>query len=122
MEKTLFGGKMALIEKEYNRAAAVQYANRWAYFRNPEYYDFSAIGGDCTSFASQCILAGGAPMNYTPDFGWYYRNLNDRAPAWTGVKFLFSLFSPFAFMSAIHPVITGVAIDVPERTAYLPPG
>ena len=62
---------MALIEKEYDRASAVAYANRWAYFRNPEYYDFSSIGGDCTSFASQCILAGGAPMNFTPDFGWY---------------------------------------------------
>ena len=31
---------MALIEKEYNRTAAVEYANRWAYFRNPKYYDF----------------------------------------------------------------------------------
>ena len=81
---------MALIEKNYDRFAAVEYANRWAYFRNPKYYDFSPIGGDCTSFASQCILAGGAPMNFTPDFGWYYRNLNDRAPAWTGVKFLFN--------------------------------
>lgn len=81
---------MALIERPYDRASAVAYANRWAYFRNPNFYDFSAVGGDCTSFASQCILAGGAPMNFTPTFGWYYRSLNDRAPAWTGVKFLFN--------------------------------
>lgn len=81
---------MALFERPYDRAAAVEYANRWAYFRNPDYYDFSSIGGDCTSFASQCILAGGAPMNYTPTFGWYYRNINDRSPSWTGVKFLFN--------------------------------
>ena len=81
---------MALIEKEYDRVSAVEYANKWAYFRNPEFYDFSKIGGDCTSFASQCILAGGAPMNFTPTFGWYYKSLNDRSPAWTGVKFLFN--------------------------------
>ena len=27
-------------------------------------------------------------MNYTRDTGWYYRALNDRAAAWTGVEFL----------------------------------
>ena len=84
---------MPLIELPYNRSAAVSYANRWAYFRNPEYYDFSPIGGDCTSFASQCLLAGGSPMNYTPTFGWYYKSLDDRAPAWTGVKYLFNFLT-----------------------------
>ena len=28
-------------------------------------------------------------MNYTPDFGWYYINANRKAPAWTGVEYLF---------------------------------
>ena len=28
-------------------------------------------------------------MNFTPTFGWYYRGLNDRAPAWTGVEFFY---------------------------------
>ncbi len=81
---------MLLYDIPYDRELAVDYANTWAYFRNPKFYDFSAIGGDCTSFASQCILAGGAVMNFTPTFGWYYVNINDRAPAWTGVKFLFN--------------------------------
>ena len=76
---------MMLFEIPYNRAAAVEYANRWAYFRNPEFYDFSAIGGDCTSFASQCLLAGGGVM--------YYIGVNDRAPAWTGVKYLFNFLT-----------------------------
>ena len=40
---------------EYNRANAVAYAKKWAYGRNPKYYDFSDLGGDCTNFASQCI-------------------------------------------------------------------
>ena len=81
---------MILRNKEYDRAKAVEYAHRWAYFRNPAYYDFSAIGGDCTNYASQCIFAGSGVMNFTPTFGWYYIDINDRAPAWTGVKYLYN--------------------------------
>lgn len=73
----------------YMRDLAVEYARTWAYFRNPEYYDFSQIGGDCTNFASQCIYAGAGVMNFTPTFGWYYLSVNDRAPAWTGVNELY---------------------------------
>lgn len=73
----------------YNRDAAVAYAQKWAYRRNPRYYDFSNIGGNCTNFASQCIYAGSGVMNYTPVYGWYYINVNNRAPAWTGVNELF---------------------------------
>ena len=73
----------------YNREAAVAYAKEWAYRRNPRFYDFSNIGGDCTNFASQCILAGGARMNYTPIYGWYYNSVNSRSPSWTGVNELF---------------------------------
>lgn len=72
----------------YNRAAAVAYAETWAHSRNPAYYDFERIGGDCTNYVSQCLFAGGGVMNRTPAFGWYYRSVNDRAPAWTGVEYL----------------------------------
>ncbi len=68
---------------------AVRYAGRWAYGRNPEYYDFDGLGGDCTNFISQCIRAAGAVMNYTKDVGWYYVSLNNRAAAWTGVEFFY---------------------------------
>ncbi len=74
----------------YNRAAAVAYARRWALGRNPAYYDFEEIGGDCTNFASQCIYAGAGVMNYTPETGWYYISVNDRAAAWTGVEYLYN--------------------------------
>ena len=53
----------------YDRAAAVVYAHRWAFKRNPAYYDYEEIGGDCTNYASQCLYAGSGIMNYTPDFG-----------------------------------------------------
>ena len=29
-------------------------------------------------------------MNDTPIFGWYYRSLQDRAPAWTGVGYFYN--------------------------------
>ncbi len=73
----------------YNRDRVVAYARRWAFSRNPMYYDFSMLGGDCTNFASQCIYAGSQIMNYTPVTGWYYINLNDRSPSWTGVEELY---------------------------------
>ena len=73
----------------YDRDAAVEYAKKWAFVRNPEYYDFTDIGGNCTNFASQCIYAGAGVMNFTPTYGWYYININDRAPAWTGVNELY---------------------------------
>ena len=71
----------------YNRQAAVSYAHQWAFGRNPAYFDFSDLGGDCTNFASQCLYAGTGIMNFTPEFGWYYIDVNHRAPAWTGVPF-----------------------------------
>lgn len=73
----------------YNRTAAVQYAHTWAFLRNPDYYNYEGIGGDCTNFASQCLYAGGGLMDYTPETGWYYLSPNRKAPAWTGVEFLY---------------------------------
>ena len=76
-------------EIPYDRVAAVDYARRWALSRNPQYYDFSKLGGDCTNFVSQCIYAGAGVMNYTKDTGWYYISSSDRTPSWTGVEFLY---------------------------------
>ena len=75
-------------EVKYDREATVAYARRWALDRNPAYYDFSSVGGDCTNFASQCIYAGAGIMNYAPVFGWYYRTSQDRTAAWSGVEYL----------------------------------
>lgn len=77
----------------YNRLAAVRYARRWAYGRNPAFYDYEKIGGDCTNFASQCVYAGSGVMNYTKDLGWYYINANDKAPAWTGVQYFYNFMT-----------------------------
>ena len=77
----------------YDRQAAVDYAHRWAYHRNPNFYNFDELGGDCTNFASQCLYAGAGVMNYTPTFGWYYNSQYSRAPAWTGVPFFYNFLT-----------------------------
>ena len=79
-----------LATKDYNRMRALAYARRWAFARNPLFNDYSPYGGDCTNFASQCLLAGALVMNETPTFGWYYKSDTDRAPAWTGVAEFFN--------------------------------
>ena len=82
-----------MIKIPYDRSAAVRYAARWAYSRNPAYFNFSGIGGDCTNFVSQCLYAGSGVMNYTPDFGWYYISPDNRAAAWTGVTYLYNFLT-----------------------------
>lgn len=78
------------IEFDYVREKAVAYAHEWAYSRNPEYFNFTGLGGDCTNFVSQCIFAGSGIMNYTPVFGWYYIDANNRTASWTGVVYLYN--------------------------------
>lgn len=77
-------------EIPYDRIAAVAYARKWALARNPAFYNFEKIGGDCTNFASQCIFAGARVMNFTKVLGWYYRSVKDRTPSWTGVEYLYN--------------------------------
>lgn len=99
---------------DYDRQAAIKYAHKWAYGRNPDYYDYEEIGGDCTNFASQCLYAGTGVMNFTPTFGWYYRNANDKAPAWTGVPYFFNFMTrmkedagPFGVQAALEHCLPG---------------
>ena len=78
-----------LITIPYDRERAVTYARKWALERNPTFFDFTGIGGNCTNFVSQCIFAGCGVMNFTKTFGWYYLSPDDRAPAWSGVNELY---------------------------------
>ena len=107
-----------LRELIYNREAAVNYARRWALERNPRYYNFDNIGGDCTNFASQCIYAGAGIMNYTPELGWFYRTASDRTPSWTGVEFLYKFLvnnlsvGPFGHVVAANEVQPGDIVQL----------
>lgn len=64
-------------QQGYNRARAVQYAEIWWNSYNPRYRRFEV---DCTSFVSQCMVAGGIPMNFTSrrDRGWWYRGPHEQ--------------------------------------------
>ncbi|MDD9271112.1 amidase domain-containing protein [Paenibacillus sp. GCM10023248] len=66
----------------YNRPKAVQYAETWWQTPNPKYEEFEV---DCTNFVSQCLFAGGAPMDYTGkrDLGWWYAGRRGNQELWS---------------------------------------
>lgn len=103
----------------YDRAAAITYAHKWAYGRNPAYFNYAGIGGDCTNFASQCLYEGTGVMNYTPTYGWYYIDANQKAPAWTGVPYFYNFLTrdeispgPFAVETDLRRVLPGDFIQL----------
>lgn len=60
---------------KYNGAAAANYAIKYALESNKKYKYFKSSnedGGDCTNFVSQCLYAGGAPMDYNNVRPWWY--------------------------------------------------
>lgn len=104
--------------KQYDRIKAVEYATKWVYKRNPRYYNFDEVGGDCTSFISQCIFAGSGTMNYKKHIGWYYNSANDRTASWSGVEFLYNFLTtnkgigPRASKTDIHQIEIGDIIQL----------
>ena len=109
---------------EYNREKTVEYAKKWAMSRNPEYYNFDLLGGDCTNFTSQCLYAGIGIMNFTRDTGWYYISLSNRAAAWTGADFFQSFLlsnrgeGPIASSREIHQLDIGDFISLNNGAEY----
>jgi len=62
---------------KYNRQSAAGYATRYAINPNKQYKYFEFVngnGGDCTNFVSQCLKAGGAPMDYNNIRPWWYQS------------------------------------------------
>ena len=106
----------------YNRALAVAYAERWAMSRNPDWYDFDGLGGDCTNFISQCVYAGCGIMNESPETGWFFNSLSSRAPAWTGVQPFFRFMTenrgigPFAQVVGLSEMRPGDVIQLGNQS------
>lgn len=84
----------------YDRLAAVEYAEAWVspdgILRNPEWQVYDSLGGNCNNYISQCLYAGGIPMDIYGTAGaqwkWYGDNFNGnqtakgRVPSWSGVE------------------------------------
>lgn len=60
-----------------NRQLSYQYMKHWSNnnvaLRSPTYPNCDGIGGDCTNFVSQCILAGGGDKCHFNDNWWVYK-------------------------------------------------
>ncbi|WP_157335020.1 amidase domain-containing protein [Paenibacillus lutrae] len=69
-------------KKIYDRNRAVKYADLWWDRYNPA---FAELEVDCTSYVSQCLFAGGAPMNYTGKrtSGWWYAGQQGSRELWS---------------------------------------
>ncbi|MFC0215576.1 amidase domain-containing protein [Paenibacillus chartarius] len=82
LNTSILQGPESSSRKMYNRAAAVQYAEIYWNKANPQYVEFEV---DCTNFVSQCLFAGGLPMNYTGkrDSGWWYRGRINGQEQWS---------------------------------------
>ena len=51
-------------------------------------------------------------MNFTPDFGWYYINENDRAPAWSSVKYFYDFMTGAPTFSSQNGNVGPFGIEV----------
>ncbi len=79
-ESTQIGAAMPMLAAaratsgiNYDSDAAVRYADQYALNYNSKWPNFNSVGGDCANFVSQCLYAGGLPM----DSSWYcYSNNN----------------------------------------------
>ena len=113
-----------LTETEYDRRAALDYAQKWALGRNSAWLDFEHLGGDCTNFASQCLYAGSKVMNPTPVMGWYYNSARDRTASWTGVQYLYNFLvnnrstGPYAAETDSTGIEPGDLIQLGNRLGY----
>jgi len=64
----------------YNRTAAYNYAeNHWNDY-NDWYEDFCGSGGDCANFASQVVLAGEYPKQWSGSYQWWYNHNGTQDP------------------------------------------
>ena len=102
----------------YRRAKAVEYAHRWAYFRNPDYMDAQGLGGDSANFASQCVYAGSGVMNYQSAGGWFYISPANRSPAWAQTQCLYRFLvsndmeGPYGYSTDSKGVLEGDLVQL----------
>ena len=88
------GERMPECDRSYDRQQALSYAEEWIGRRNGEWVDYGGNGGNCQNYVSQCLLAGGIPMDREGERIWkWYGDTPDqgsgpsgRSASWTGVE------------------------------------
>ena len=76
----------------YDPAGAVAYADKYWNSYNDYYPNYNSIGGDCADFVSQCLQAGGLPMNSS----WYHAVTGvGRSTSWTYAKSLYTYLEAY---------------------------
>ncbi|PYI50658.1 amidase domain-containing protein [Paenibacillus flagellatus] len=98
----------------YDRAKAQRYAETWWNGANPQYLHFEV---DCTNFVSQCLFAGGAPMNYTGkrESGWWYQGKDGSRELWSYSWAVAHSLS--AYLSSSRGGLRAETVDSPQRLA-----
>lgn len=86
-------GPLPSADHPYDRQAALDYALQYTAARNPAWDDYAGMGGNCQNYVSQCLYAGGIPMDTTGAAVWKWFDgtvANDttaagRSSSWSGV-------------------------------------
>lgn len=63
-------------DHSYDRDKALSYANEYVTKRNSEFTAYDNSGGNCQNFVSQCVNAGGIPMDYKGAEQWKHYSSN----------------------------------------------
>ncbi len=92
-ETVLLAGPVQAAETyTYSPQKAVQYADTYWSNYNDLYPNYSIIGGDCADFVSQCLYAGGLPMNAS----WYHAVTGcSRSVNWTYAQSLYTYLAQY---------------------------
>lgn len=77
----------------YDRQAALAYARSYVAARSPDWADYEGLGGNCQNYVSQCLHAGGIPMDTVGAAVWKWYGgtvANDNtvggcSSSWSGV-------------------------------------
>lgn len=80
-------------QHDYDRQAAVKYAQSFAGKRNSNFPRYDYYGGNCQNYVSQCLAYSGIPMDYQGNAQWKYygpainssQNPTGRSSSWGSV-------------------------------------
>jgi len=99
--------------QRYRRDRAVAYADNWWNRANPDYEEFEV---NCTNYVSQCLFAGGAPMNYTGrrESGWWYKG-RDNGKEWWSYSWAVSHALQALFATPRSEGLRGILVERPEQ-------